>query len=222
IDRIRYEEMLELAATGAKVLELRAAEYGRLHGVSIHVRSSFVDEPGTIIEEGTGMEKAIVTGITYDAQEAKITILGVPDKPGIAARVFSALAEADVNVDMIIQNVGEKGSADISFTVPKDDLVRAESTIGRVAKELEARGTNYTQDIAKVSLIGAGMRTHPGVAADMFAVLADRGINIQMISTSSIKISCVISADQVETAIRALHRQFELDKEPVEDSEKRG
>ena len=219
ITAISYEEMLEMAATGAGVLQLRAAEYGRNYKVLIHVRSSFLDEPGTLIKEDTGMERAFVTGITYDTSEAKVTILGVPDKPGIAAKVFSSLAEADVNVDMIIQNVGEKGTADISFTVARDNLGRAEKVVGEVVKELDARGTNYDRSIAKISLIGAGMRTHPGVAAEMFATLAKNNINIQMISTSSIKISCVIRAEQVKTAVQALHKKFELEKEPEEAKE---
>ncbi len=211
IAEISFDEMLEMAATGAKVLQARSVEFGRNHGVAIHVRSSFSDEPGTLIEEaGKIMEKAIISGVTHDVDEAKITILGVPDRPGIAAKVFRTLADANVNVDMIIQNVSEKGCADISFTVVKDDLDRAKDVVDKITVELKARGSTCDEGIAKISLIGAGMKTHPGVAADMFSVLAENNINIEMISTSSIKISCVISEKDVESAVKALHEKFGL------------
>jgi aspartate kinase len=208
---VSYDEMLEMAATGAQVLQLRAVEYGRNQRVLIHVRSSFADSMGTWIkEEDERMERAIVSGITHDVREAKITIIGVPDRPGVAASVFGALANNNINVDMIIQNVSQQGYTDISFTVLKEDLEKAQRAIDDVVKKLEARGTTYDENIAKVSLIGAGMKTHPGVAAQMFETLAENQVNIEMISTSSIKISCVISADQVEKAVRALHESFNL------------
>ncbi len=213
---ISYDEMLEMSATGAKVMQLRAVEYGKNYGVLIHVRSSFSDEPGTLIKEGEEMlERPIISGITYDVGEAKVTILDVPDRPGVAARVFRALADANVNVDMIIQNVSEKGYTDISFTVAKEDLRRASEVMKKVVGELDARGLTCDEEIAKVSLIGAGMKTHPGVAADMFSVLAEKNINIEMISTSSIKVSCVIRAREVERAVRAVHEKFGLSKEQV-------
>lgn len=218
IPAISYDEMLEMAATGAKVMQARSVEYGKRYGVVIHVRSSLSDEPGTLIEEvDQMMEKAIISGITYDVAEAKVTMLGVPDKPGIAATVFKALAEASINVDMILQNVSEEGSTDISFTVNKEDLKRTENVVAKTVKELGARGFTCDEGIAKVSLIGAGMRTHPGVAADTFGVLAEHNINIEMISTSAIKISCVIRRENVEEAVRALHKKFELDKEQVKE-----
>jgi aspartate kinase len=217
IDSISYEEMLELAATGAKVLQLRSVEFARNHGVVIHCRSSFNDKPGTIVEEkDEQMEQAIISGVTHDTSEAKITIRDVPDRPGVAAIVFNKLAAANVNVDMIIQNVSEQGSTDISFTTPKEDLVRARSATADVAEELQARTWSVDESIAKVSLVGAGMKTHPGVAARMFSALAGAGVNLDMISTSSIRISCVISRDQAEVAVRALHDSFGLADEDVQ------
>lgn len=216
ISIISYDEMLEMASSGAKVLQLRAVEYGRNYGVTIHVRSSFTGDEGTLVKEETEvMEKAIVSGVTFDVSEAKVTILDVPDRPGIAAKVFSSLAQAEVNVDMIIQNVSEEGTTDISFTVAKGDLPNAREVMDSVVGELKARGATYDEDIAKVSLIGAGMKSHPGVAAQMFSTLAHSGINIEMISTSSIKISCVIRKEQVDVAIQVLHKEFALDKDKV-------
>lgn len=213
---VSYDEMLEMAATGAQVLQLRAVEYGRNQNVLIHVRSSFSDNMGTWIkEEDERMERAIISGITHDVREAKITILGVPDRPGVAAAVFGALAADSINVDMIIQNVSQQGFTDISLTVLKEDLNKAQQAIEGVVKELKARGITYDENIAKVSLIGAGMKTHPGVAAKMFETLAKNDINIEMISTSSIKISCVIKADQIEKAVRILHESFNLDEGAV-------
>ncbi|MBS3956833.1 MAG: aspartate kinase [Clostridiales bacterium] len=212
LDTISYEEMLEMAATGARVLQLRAVEFARNHGVVIHSRSSFNDAPGTIVKEADDtMEQAIISGVTHDTSEAKITIRDVADRPGVAAIVFGRLAEANVNVDMIIQNVSESGTTDISFTTPKDDLARARRATSEVVEELDARTWSVDESIAKVSLVGAGMKTHPGVAAQMFKALADAGVNLDMISTSSIRVSCVISADEVETAVRALHSSFGLD-----------
>ncbi len=216
IDVISYEEMLEMAATGARVLQLRAVEFARNHGVVIHSRSSFNDVPGTVVKEADStMEQAIISGVTHDTSEAKITIRDVPDVPGVAAVVFGQLAESHVNVDMIIQNVSERGTTDISFTAPIEDLVRARRATEAVAAELGAREWSVDESIAKVSLVGAGMKTHPGVAAQMFRALADAGVNLDMISTSSIRISCVISADEVERAVRALHESFGLDSDEV-------
>lgn len=216
IDKISYEEMLEMAATGARVLQLRAVEFARNHGVVLHCRSSFNTSEGTIVREGDDtMEQAIISGVTHDTSEAKVTIRDVPDRPGVAAVVFGMLAGANVNVDMIIQNVSESGTTDISFTTPKEGLVRAKRATEAVVAELGARTWNVDESIAKVSLVGAGMKTHPGVAAQMFKALADAGVNLDMISTSSIRISCVISADEVEQAVRALHASFGLDSDEI-------
>ncbi len=212
LDAVSYEEMLEMAATGARVLQLRSVEFARNHGVTLHVRSTFSQAPGTWIrEEDEGMlEKAMISGVTHDTSEAKVTILGVPDRPGIAARVFRALADAGINVDMIVQNVSADGHTDISFTLPKDDLAVAEPILAETAQAVGARGFTQDADIGKVSLIGAGMRSHPGVAAEMFEALADAGINIEIISTSSIRISCVVRAGDVERAVKAVHDRFRL------------
>lgn len=211
IDVVSYEEMLELAATGARVLQLRSVEFARNHGVAIHVRSSFNDNPGTIVKEADPtMEQAIISGVAHDTSEAKVTIRDVPDQPGVAAEVFGRLAEANVNVDMIIQNVSEEGTTDISFTTPKDDLPGARRAVGDVVAALGARDWTLDESIAKVSLVGAGMKTHPGVAALMFRALADAGVNLDMISTSTIRITAVISADEVEQAVSALHDAFDL------------
>lgn len=216
VPEITYEEMLEMAATGAKVLQLRSVEYGRNQGVIIHVKSSFKDGTGTVVkEEGEGMERPIISGVTHDSSEGKITIFGVPDRPGIAAKIFRPLAAANINVDMIVQNVSTEGLTDISFTLSLDDLARAELVIKDIIAGLGAKGYNTDTNIAKVSIIGAGMKSHPGVAAEMFDVLARNGINIQMISTSPIKIACVIEAGQVKTAVRELHEHFQLSEEAI-------
>jgi aspartate kinase len=216
IDRISYEEMLEMAGTGARVLQLRSVEFARNHGVVIHVRSSFNDNPGTIVKEADPtMEAAIISGVTHDTSEAKVTIRDVPDHPGVAAEVFGTLAEANVNVDMIIQNVSEEGTTDISFTTPKDDLPRARRAVAAVVEELGARDWSLDESIAKVSLVGAGMKTHPGVAAKMFRALADADVNLDMISTSTIRITAVISAAEVDKAVSALHSAFGLDEAEV-------
>ena len=213
---ISYEEMLELAAAGARVLTLRSVEYARNHGVLMHVRSAFSDEEGTWVrQEDERMERAIISGIAHDTSEAKVTILGVPDRPGVAARVFRALADEGVNVDMIVQNVSAEGRTDISFTLPKEDLRRAEPILDTVAGEVGTQGIATDSAIAKVSLVGAGMKTHPGVAADMFDALAEAGINIEIISTSSIRISCVVRASEVERAVKAVHARFRLSEEAV-------
>ena len=211
LPRLSYDEMLEMAASGGRVLALRSVEFARNHGVPVHVRSSFTWEAGTwVVEEDPSMEQAIISGISHDVSEAKVTITRVPDRPGIAASMFRALADEGVNVDMIVQNVSTKGHTDISFTVPRDALGRARSVMEKLVVDTEASG--YTDDsaIGRVSLVGAGMRSNPGVAARMFEILAVEGINIEMISTSSIRISCVVREDDVEPAVRALHKAFEL------------
>jgi aspartate kinase len=216
IEAISYEEMLEMAGAGARVLQLRAVEFARNHGVVIHVRSSFNDNTGTIVKEADPtMEQAIISGVAHDTSEAKITIRDVPDQPGVAAEVFGKLAEANVNVDMIIQNVSEAGMTDMSFTTPKDDLPRARRAVAAVVDHLGARDWTLDESIAKVSLVGAGMKTHPGVAAKMFTALAAAGVNLDMISTSTIRITAVISADEVDTAVKALHDAFELGEAEV-------
>jgi aspartate kinase len=217
LDVLSYEEMLELSASGAKVLMLRSVEYARNHGVLIHVRSSLSDADGTrIVNEEDVLERAIVSGIAHDTSEAKVTIAGVPDRPGIAAAVFRPLADAGVNIDMIVQNVSAAGHTDISFTLPKDDLHDAEPILQRVAGQAGASGFSCDPDIAKVSLVGAGMKSDPGVAADMFEALAEAAINIEIISTSSIRISCVVRAADVERAVRSLHEKFRLDAASID------
>lgn len=216
LDFISYEEMLEMSASGARVLQLRSVEFARNHSVIIHCRSSFTDQPGTIVKEvDSQMEMAIISGVIHDTSEAKVTIRAVPDTPGVAAAVFGVLAEANVNVDMIIQNVSEAGTTDISFTVPKDDLPRARQCTEVISERLNAPSWNVDESIAKISLVGAGMKTHPGVAAQMFSALAAANVNIDMISTSSIRISCVISEDQTDAAVRALHDNFGLSEDQV-------
>jgi aspartate kinase len=213
LPRVSFDEMLEMAATGGKVLALRSVEFARNYNVPVHVRSSFTWEPGTwVVEEDSTMEEAIISGVTHDISEAKITISQVADRPGVAAALFRALAEETVNVDMIVQNVSTAGHTDISFTVPRDDLQRALMVMEKVAAEIEASGVTHDAGVARVTLVGAGMKTNPGVAAKMFEVLSDEGVNIEMISTSSIRISCVVQESDVETAVRALHSAFELDK----------
>jgi aspartate kinase len=211
---VSWEEMLELAAAGARVLMLRSVEYARNHGVLVHVRSSFSDEDGTWVrEEDERMEQAIISGIAHDTSEAKVTMVAVPDHPGIAASVFRPLADEGVNVDMIVQNVAEKGRTDISFTLPKEDLRRARTVLEATARRVEARGIRTDEDIAKVSLVGAGMKSHPGVAADMFEALAGAGVNIDIISTSSIRLSCIVASADLERAVRAIHDRFRLSEE---------
>jgi len=208
LDEVSFEEMLELSASGAGVLMSRSVEFGRRFGIPIHVRSSFNDLPGTWVKEST-MEQAIISGIAHDTSEAKLTVRGVPDQPGVAARLFEPLAAANVNIDMIVQNVSHDGMTDISLTVPKSSLGAAESIAQRVAEEVDAEGVEVDGDIAKVSLVGAGMKSHPGVAAQVFRTLADAGINIEMISTSTIRISCVVRSSDTEAAVRALHEAFQ-------------
>src|SRR3954471_9310363 len=209
---VSYDEMLEMAASGARVMMARSIETARSYGVPLHVRSSVGEGEGTWIgEEGElVLEKAIVSGVTHDTSEAKVTILGVPDTPGIAARVVRPLADAGVNIDMIVQNVSAEGHTDMTFTIPKTDLAVAEPILDALAKQIVAGGVAYDPDVAKISLVGAGMKSHPGVAADMFEALADAGINIEIISTSSIRVSCVVRASEVEQAVRAVHERFRL------------
>lgn len=210
LDEVTYEEMLELASAGAGVLMPRSVEFGRRFTIPIHVRSSFHDGDGTWIKEET-MEQAVVRGIAHDASEAKLTVFGVPDTPGVAASLFEPLAAARVNVDMIVQNVSRDGFTDISFTVPITVLDTALSVAQAVATEVGAGGVTVDEEIAKVTVVGIGMKTESGVAARMFRVLADHGINIEMISTSPIRISCVVRGDQVGAAVRALHTGLGLD-----------
>ncbi|MDI6715350.1 MAG: aspartate kinase [Actinomycetota bacterium] len=216
VPEITYEEMLEMAATGAKVLQLRSVEFARNHGVVIHVKSSFTGGAGTVVkEEDKEMERPIISGVTHDTGEGKMTIFGVPDRPGIAAKIFRPLAAANINVDMIVQTVSYEGYTDISFTLSIDDLLKAENIIKGIVEELGAKGYAHDKGIAKVAIVGAGMKSHPGVAADMFDVLAKNGINIQMISTSPIRIACIIEEKHVEDAVRALHDHFQLSEEAV-------
>ena len=211
IERISFDEMLEMAANGCPKPAARAVEFARNFNVTLHVRSSFTWEPGTwITEEDPAMEQAIITAVVHDASEAKVTVTGVLDRPGVAAQLFRSLADHSVNVDMIVQNESHDGSTDISFTVPKSDLSVATEVCRTVAAELGAREVHADDDVARVSLIGAGMKTNPGVAATMFETLAHVGVNIEMISTSSIRISCVVKADEVEKAVQALHEAFKL------------
>jgi aspartate kinase len=212
LETVSYEEMLEMAATGARVMMARSVEIARRYGVRLHVRPSFSDSEGTwVAEEGDlVLEKAIVSGVTHDVSEAKATIVAVPDTPGVAARVFRVLADAGVNIDMIVQNVSADGTTDISFTLPKSDLATARPILDQLASEIGATASEVDNDIAKVSLIGAGMKSHPGVAADMFEALAEAGINIEIISTSSIRVSCVVRAAEVERAVQAVHAKFRL------------
>ncbi len=210
---ITYEEMLEMASLGAVIIQPRAVEFAMLYGVDIEVLNSFSLEPGTIITEVTNMEQhKIVTGVAHDCKCAKIGIFDVPDKPGIAGIIFSALAQAGVNVDMVIQSAMREERNDIAFTICSDDLHLAVPVVEEVVKEIGASGMSYGDNVAKVSIIGAGMQSNPGVAAAMFEALATENINIQMISTSEIKVSCIINEDDVETAIKALHRKFKLNQ----------
>jgi aspartate kinase len=214
LDKISYEEMLELASLGAKVLQTRSVEFAMKYGVPVVVRSSFNNNPGTLVtKEDKEMEKVAVSGVAYDKNQAKITVTGVPDKPGIAAKLFKGIAGANMVVDMIVQNVSSDGkAADISFTVPKTDSKKALKMTEGIVRELGAKGVTLREDIAKISIVGVGMRTHSGVAAKMFETLADHKINIVMISTSEVKVSCVIDAKYTELAVRVLHNAFELEK----------
>jgi aspartate kinase len=216
---LSFEEMLEMSASGAGVLQLRSVEYARNHGVRIHCRSSFTEEPGTfVVGEEETMERPLITAVTHSTDEARITLLGVPDHPGIAGRIFTALADANVNVDMIIQNEPETegAQADMSFTVPRADLRTARAALEPVVSAVGIGSVAEGPTMGKVSVVGAGMKSHPGVAAKVFSTLGDNDINIEMISTSPIKISCVVGGQDVATAVRALHEAFELGEEQVE------
>ena len=215
---VSFEEMLEMSASGAGVLQLRSVEYARNHGVRIHCRSSFTEAPGTfVVGEEETMEQPLITAVTHSRDEARITLLGVPDHPGVAGRIFTALAEANINVDMIIQDEPREGAeAHMSFTVPRSDLRAARAAIDPVASEVGISGVHDDPEMGKVSVVGAGMKSHPGVAARVFATLGEQGINIEMISTSPIKISCVVTADSVDRAVRALHEAFELGADQIE------
>jgi aspartate kinase len=225
IPQISYEEMLEMAANGAKVLMPRCVEYARRYGVPIHVRSSFSDKVGTWVNrhlsdeaEESGMEQAIISGVAHDRSQAKITAVGVPDKVGVAARIFGIIAEAGLNIDMIVQNVSAiaTGRTDISFTLPSSEGHKALDVLRAAQATVEFQDVLYEDRIGKVSLIGAGMRSHPGVTATFFAALAEAGVNIQMISTSEIRISVVVSQSDIDIAVNATHKAFDLEADEVE------
>ena len=227
IDRISYEEMLELAAGGARVLGLRSVEYARKHAIRLHVRSSFGDRPGTWVAGDDGhdheggmdglpmLESALIRGVALDDQEAKVTLDEVPDRPGIAAAIFKAIAAEGIHVDMIVQNVSHEGRTDLSFTLPRADLPRVDAVLSGIVTDVGAVRYETDDGIAKLSLVGAGIKSNPGVAADMFDALAAEGVNIEMISTSSIRISCVIRSEDAERAMRAIVQRFELEGEPL-------
>jgi len=221
LDRISYDEMLEMASLGAKVLQTRSVEYAKNYGVPVHVRSSFNYNPGTmVVKEDAAMEKVVVSGIAYNKQEAKITVTRVADRPGIAAALFGRVAEANIVVDMIVQNISQDGFTDISFTVPRADYAKTMEIVKAVAKEMGADKVIGDDKTAKVSIVGVGMRTHSGVAARMFEALGKEKINIMMISTSEIKVSCVIEAKYAELAVRVLHEAFGLGGQPVTEEAK--
>jgi len=213
LTRVAYDEMLELASLGAKVLQTRSVEFAKKYGVTVHVRSTFRPDPGTLVtKEEVGMEQAVVTGVTHDRNQAKVSILRVPDRPGIAARVFGAISAKNIVVDMIVQNISQDGYTDMSFTLPRGDHARAVADLSEVVREIGARGIVHDERVAKVSIVGVGMRSHSGVASTMFATLAREGINIQMISTSEIAVSCVIEDKYAELAVRSLHDAFDVAK----------
>ena len=213
LTRVAYDEMLELASLGAKVLQTRSVEFAKKYGVTVHVRSTFRPDPGTLVtKEEVGMEQAVVTGVTHDRNQAKVSILRVPDRPGIAARVFGAISAKNIVVDMIVQNISQDGYTDMSFTLPRGDHARAIAELNEVVREIGARGIVHDERVAKVSIVGVGMRSHSGVASTMFATLAREGINIQMISTSEIAVSCVIEDKYAELAVRSLHDAFDVAK----------
>ena len=217
LSRISYDEMLEMASLGAKVLQIRSVEFAKKYDVPIHVRSSFNDNPGTIVcKEDKEMEKVVVSGVTYNKNEAKIEVMRLPDVPGAAAKLFKPIADANIVVDMIIQTSStEKGCADVAFTVPKSDFAKTLQIVKETNKEFDAKEVKFNEDIAKISIVGVGMRSHSSVATQMFSALAKEGINIHMISTSEIKISCIIDSKYTELAVRALHDAFELDKPTI-------
>jgi aspartate kinase len=212
LQKIHFDEMLEMAGAGSGVLALRSVEFARNHDVPLHVRSAFTWEPGTwVTNEEASMEDPIISGVVTDMSGAKVTVFGVPDQPGISAALFEPLANASVNVDMIVQNTSQQGTTDISFTMPMADMTDAEDIVSRVATEIGATGVSHDNDIAKISIVGAGMKSSPGIAAKMFRILADEDVNIHMISTSTIRVSIVCAAGEMERAARALHTAFGLD-----------
>jgi len=217
LSKISYDEMLEMASLGAKVLQIRSVEFAKKYDVPIHVRSSFNDNPGTIVcKEDKEMERVVVSGVTYNKNEAKIEVMRVPDVPGMAAKIFKPIADANIVVDMIIQTSStEKGCADVAFTVPKSGFTKTLQIVKEIIKGFGGKEVKFNEDIAKVSIVGVGMRSHSNVATQMFSALAEEGINIQMISTSEIKISCIIDSKYTELAVRALHDAFGLDKPPM-------
>jgi len=216
MEKVSYDEMLEMASLGSKVLQIRSVEFAKKYNVVVHVRSSLNDNPGTLVmKEDADMETVLVSGVTYNKDEAKISVLRVPDMPGIAAQIFSPLSTANITVDMIIQNVSHEGSTDMTFTVPRADFKKALKIVEETAVKIGAAGVQSNESIAKVSIVGVGMRSHSGIASKMFETLSAEGINIQMISTSEIKVSCVIDDKYTELAVRVLHAAFELDKGQV-------
>jgi aspartate kinase len=221
IKKITYEEMLELAAGGAKVLMLRCVEYARRFKVPIHVRSSYSNKEGTLVTgsmEDPDVEQALITGVAHERSEAKITIVGVPDEPGAAGRIFETVAQSEINIDMIVQNVSTEGTGrtDISFTLPKADGPVAMTALDKIKEQIKFRSLLFDDHVGKVSLIGAGMRSHPGVAASFFACIGEAGVNIEMISTSEIRVSVVVAETQVQDAVRAAHDAFDLGTDEVE------
>jgi aspartate kinase len=221
LSKISYDEMLEMASLGAKVLQIRSVEFAKKYDVPIHVRSSFNDNPGTIVcKEDEEMERVVVSGVTYNKNEAKIEVMRIPDVPGVAAKLFKPIADANIVVDMIIQtSSSEKGYADVAFTVPKSDFTKTLQIVKKTIKELGGKEVDADENIAKVSIVGVGMRSHSNIATQMFSALANEGINIHMISTSEIKISCIIDSKYTELAVRALHDEFELDKPTVAEEQ---
>lgn len=220
LDSISYDEMLEMASLGAKVLQIRSVELAKKYNVPILVKTSFGEGPGTLVckeEESMTMEKVMIAGVTYNKNEAKITVRKIPDKPGMAARIFSALSDAKIVVDIIVQNVSKNDKTDITFTVAKSDAKKAYRIMEEMAKIVGAEGVSIDEDIAKVSIVGSGMMSHAGIASKMFTVLAEEGINIEAITTSEIKISCVIESKYGQLAVQSLHKAFGLDKEEVEE-----
>ncbi len=213
IEKISYDEMLEMASLGAKVLQIRSVEFAKKYGVIVHVRSSFNDNIGTLVkEEDSDMETVLVSGITYNKNEAKISVMRVPDKPGVAAKIFGPLSDNNITVDMIIQNVSYEGFTDVTFTVMRTDVKKVLKIVEETAKSIGAGGVNHNENIAKVSIVGVGMRSHSGIASKMFTILSEEGVNIEMISTSEIKVSCIIDDKYTELAVRVLHKAFGLDK----------
>jgi aspartate kinase len=220
LDAISYDEMLEMASLGAKVLQIRSVELAKKYNVPILVKTSFGEGPGTLVckeDESMSMEKVVIAGVTYNKNEAKVTVRKVPDKPGMAAKIFTALSDAKIVVDVIVQNVSKKDKTDITFTVGKSDAKKAYKIMEEISKKVGAEGVVIDEDIAKVSIVGSGMMSHAGIASKMFAVLAEEGINIEAITTSEIKLSCVIEGKYGQLAVQALHKAFGLDKEEVEE-----